>query len=119
MDLRVRAGEQRASGIVHLNLNQQGPGCHVNVLGCAHQLPLKLVHRKLSQAEVGGHTDFDPLRIFLRDVYVNPQLVGLRDVKEIGFHSATAPRINKVTNIGVSGGDDSIERGVPIIKVQC
>src|SRR4029077_8023338 len=116
MDLRVRATEQRASGIVHLNFDQQGPGRQVNDLGCAHQLSLKLASRKLSQAKVGCHTDFDPLRIFLRDVYVNPQFAGLRDVKEIGFRSATATRINKVPNIGVSRCDDSIERSVNLLE---
>src|SRR5882724_5933381 len=30
MDLRVRATEQRASGIVHFNFDQQGPGRQVN-----------------------------------------------------------------------------------------
>ena len=72
MDLRVRAREQRAGGIVDFNFDKQRPGCHVDGLRCAHQLSLKLASRKLSQSEICRHTNFDPLRVFLRDVYVNP-----------------------------------------------
>src|SRR5258705_1659612 len=72
MDLRVGAGEERASGIVHFNFDQQGPGRHVDVFSCAHQLSLKLASWELSKSEICRHTDFDSLRIFLRDVYVNP-----------------------------------------------
>ena len=42
----------------HVYFDQQRTGCHVDGFGCAHQLSLKLLPRKLSQTEICCHTDF-------------------------------------------------------------
>ena len=65
---------------------------------------------------VWGHADFDALRIFLRYVYVNAQGSDLRDVKEIGFHAAAAARIDKVADIDVSCGHNSVERSIDLLE---
>jgi len=99
---------------------KQGAGRHIDVIGGTHQLSLEFTSWKLGETEVGGHAECDPLRVFLRDVYVNTQLSGLSDVKEISFRSGTATGINKVANIGISSGDDSIERSIDLLeRLQC
>src|ERR1700758_639066 len=107
MDLCVRAAEQRAARIVHIDLNQQGARGHIDGLGSAHQLSLESTAGKLSDTEICGHAVSDPLRVLLRDVYVTAQLSGLRDVKEIGFPPAVAAGIDEVADIRVTGRDNS------------
>ena len=103
-------------GIVHINFNEQSTSCEVDVIGSAHQFPLKFAVRKLSETEIRCHADFDPPRVFLWDVYVNAQFSGLSDVKQIGFHIAAAARIDEVADIGVARGDHAIERCVDLFE---
>src|SRR5207248_6201165 len=91
-------------------------GGHIDVIGCAYQLSLKLAPGKLGQTEVCGHTCFHALRVLLWHVYVNTQRPRLRDVKEVGLHSATATRIDEVPNVGVSGCDDSVKWRVDLLE---
>jgi hypothetical protein len=70
----------------------------------------------ISLTEVCGHASFQALRVVLRDVYINTQRSRLHDVKEIGLHPATATGVDEVANIGMSGGDNSIERGVDLLE---
>src|SRR3982074_3665024 len=109
MDLSIRARKQSARRIIH-----------IDVLGCAHQFSLKFAARELSETKIRRHAGFDSLRVFLGDVYVNPKRSGLSDVKEIGFRSAAATGIDEVADIGVSGGDNSIEWSVDLLeRLQC
>src|SRR4029077_18379764 len=105
-----------ARGIIHIDFDQQGAGGHTDVFGRTHQLSLKLASRELSETKICCHAGLDSLRVFLGDVYINPQRSGLSDMKEIGFHIAVAARINKVANIGVSSGDNSIEWSVDLLE---
>src|SRR3982074_2873787 len=105
MDLSIRARKQSARRIIH-----------IDVLGCAHQFSLKFAARELSETKVCRHSGFDSLRVFLGDVYINPQFSGLSDVKEIGFYTATATGIDEVADIGVSSGDNSVERSVDLFE---
>jgi len=44
----------------------------------------------------------------------------LSDVKEIGFHTATATGVDQVADIGVSSSDNAIERSVDLLeRLQC
>src|SRR5437588_1155742 len=116
VNLSVGAREQRARGVRHVYFDQQRTGCHVDGFGCAHQLSLKLLPRKLSQTEICCHTDFYALRICLGDIYVNPQCSGLSDVKEIGFYAACATGVNEVADIGVARRNHPIEWRVDLLE---
>src|SRR6202011_1118422 len=107
--LCIGAGEQRACRIVHIDFYQQRAGGHINGLGSPHQLSPKIAPGKLSQAESSSHPGFDPLRVFLRNVDVNPQLSGLSDVEEIGFYSSTASGINEVADVSIARSDYTVE----------
>src|SRR5580704_9511780 len=116
VDLRIGTGEQRACRIVHVYFDQQSAGCHVDGIGGAHELSVKAAARKLGQTEISCHTDRNPLRVFLRNVYVNAQYSGLSDVEEIGLNSATAAGVNQIADIRVPGGDDAVERSVNLFE---
>src|SRR5271156_4625316 len=120
MDLCIRAREQRARRIVHINFNQQRSRRDVDGFSSAYELSLKSAPGKLSETETCCHPDFHPLRVFLRNVYVNTQLSGLSDVEEIGFHAATATGVDQVSDIGISRGDHTIEWSVDLLeRLQC
>src|SRR5260370_32694144 len=116
VDLCVGASEQRACGIVDIDFNQQGTGCYSDRIGGAHKFAAKCTSWKLSETEISCHPDLNPLRIFLRDVYVDAQFSGLSHVEEIGFNRATASGVNQVTDIRVSGGDDAVEGSVNLFE---
>ena len=116
MDFCVRSGEQRAGGIVHIDFDQQCPGCHVDGFSSAHDFSLKLAVWKFRETEIRWHADRNPSRVFLGHVYVNAQCCRLSDVKEIGFHIAAAAGIDEVADIRVTRGDHAIERRVHLSK---
>src|SRR5713101_2280165 len=116
VDLRVGAGEQRACRIVHVYFDQQGTGCHVDGIGGAHEVSAKGAGRKLSETKISCHTHHNPLRIFLRDVYVHAQYSRLSDVEEIGLNPAAAAGGNEVADICVPSGDDAVERSVNLFE---
>ncbi len=96
--------------------DQQSPSCHSDGVSSTHQFPLKLAPGKFGENDICCHTDFDTLRVFLWYVYINTQLAGLGNVKEIGLHPATTAGIDQVTDIRVTGRDNSIERSVNLFK---
>lgn len=85
MHLRVGSCKQRTRRVVHIHLDQQRTGGHIDGVGSAHELSLKFAIRELSEADVRCHAVFDPLRVFLWDVYIDTQYPGLSDVEEIGL----------------------------------
>ena len=120
MHLSVRSGEQCASGIVYIDFDQQGAGGHINGFGRPDQFSAKLAPGKFGQAEICRHSVLHPLRVFLRNVYVNAQLSGLSDVKKIGLRSSTASRINQIADVGIARGNDAIKRRVDFFeRYQC
>jgi len=89
---------------------EQSASRQVDVIGSAHQFPLKFAIRKLSEIEIRCHTDFDPARVFLRDVDVNAQLPRLSDGNKSVFTALLLPELMRSPIIRIACGDHAIEK---------
>src|SRR5579863_2335557 len=84
VNLRIRSGEQRAAGIIEVNLRQQRSRTGVNRIGRAYELSGKSLAGKFGEGDVcHGFDRLYALRIFFGHVHIDTQGARLRDVKQI------------------------------------
>src|SRR5260370_35494503 len=116
MDLSVGAGEQLAAWIIHVNLRDQGASRVGDGICGANQRALEFSTRKFGQSQIRRQARSGALGILFRDIYVDTQLSRLRNVKKISFHVSAVPGIDQVSDVGVTCGDDSLERRINLLE---
>ena len=79
-------------------------------------LPWKRRAGKLRQGQVGGQSGLCRLGVDLGHADVDPQLVGLRNVKQFVAVAAGAAGIDQGANIGIARGNHAGERSVNPLK---
>src|SRR5271155_1262208 len=110
MNKGVGTRKQAARGVVHVDFNVQGARIQVDGIRIAHYGPGELLIRKGIESHFDRLPIVDVRGVNLGDGNVDTQLADRGQVENL-FRRRVVSGLNQGSDIGIAGGNDSIERG--------
>src|SRR5262245_50426047 len=109
MNFGICAAEERSGWIVDRDFYQQCARDLIDGVRGAYKSSRKTPTGKFCQHEISCQTRFGSLRVNLRNVDVNAQLIRLRNMEEFRARAAAAAGIDQRANIGTASGNYATE----------
>jgi hypothetical protein len=116
MHLRICARQQIAVAIIDIDFDQHRPLLRIDGAGSACHCPRIMLRRRFSQRQKRALLRANLLRVRLRHVYINPQPIRLRDVKQFLRRTACAACIDQRADIDVARGHRAVERRIDFLE---